>query len=296
MTLDEIRAAYSSMTLDERRDALPAWFTGQFDPTYPERHDLYGINEDNGLGHLIATEMAQFERALPAGKRRTGITWNEHEASMQELVEACRIAYLPIYHEWLERNAPEGSRWRPHHILSQNYADSDAPEYDYTDYAGQSPADILSEMGHPTWASLHSADFQKLVKPGAGRRPSKDGWMANGLGIYKDRPIGTTPMGPIFSMTRGFYFDQLGLRAFRPEYPFADDEVAERRPLPDGREPRYTGEQLFVTPPDAARAATIKRDEMNTAAKFLSLVLKEVDVHFNARQSGLVARAFYRRS
>lgn len=296
MTLDEIRAAYSDMTPGERREALPAWFPGHFDPSYPEWQTLYGDDEDTGVGELIAREMVIFEAALPPGRRQSKRDWLNHADAIEHLVEACRVIYFPAYHDWLERNAPEGSRWRPHRTLSKGDAEQVGPTYDYAGYAGQTAADVLKDLGYPTWTALHAADFQKGVKPGAERRPSKDGWVTHGLGIFEDRPVGTTPMSAIYELTKRFYMHELGMRAFRPEFPFANDEVAERRPLPEGRTERYVGEKLHVTMPSAARGAVIKRKDMNTAAKFLSLILKEVDRHFNARQAGLVARAFYKRT
>lgn len=287
MTLDEIRAAYADMTPDERRAVLPAWYESGYDPSYPEWPHLYGDEDDTGLGELIASEMVIFEDKLPPQRRRSGLVWVKRAADIQRLIEACQMIYVPAYRDWLARNAPEGSRWRPWRTLGKN---DTAPKYDYSEFRRMGEEVLRRAYKYvgfdevPLWHEIFELDHEKAIDPVTARRPSKDGIIQHGLGIFRDRPIGVAPMRAVYALIKRFYVAELGMRAFRPEFPF-DEDVAEKR-----------GKRTHVTTPDAARGAVIRRDDMNSAAKFLSLVLKEVDEHFDARQAGLVARAFYKQT
>jgi len=288
MTLDEIRAAYADMTPEERRAALPACYAGGYDPSYPEREDLnYKDDEaDQQIGAGIAERMVKFERDTG---RRSGIDWLGHADDIQRLVDACRIIYHPTYLDWLARNAPEGSRWRPRRVLGQNDARDAGPSYDYPEWPGPTAADVLRDMGFTSWGQLFAEDHEKVLDPAKARRPSKDGIIQHGLGIFEDRPIGVAPMRPVYALIKRFYVSALGLRAFRPEFPFDNDVVSSEYDAKKGKVVKRLGGAR-------SRAAQIERGKLNGAATFLIFVLKEIDFYFSERHAGLVARAFYKQS
>lgn len=252
---------------DYRAD-FPDWFGG-FDPSYPSWEDLYNdADAPDGTGALIAVEMDKMERDLPE-RRRSGIDWLGHVEAIQSVIDQCRVIYLREYRDWLGRNAPMGSRWRPHERLARNHhGQPDAP--DYGGLAGRGWDRV------PSWPAQFEEEHAKPLSATGGRR-RKDGIVQYGLGNFTDRPVGIKPMRPVYHLLNRFWREHLADAGpkFRPELPFANDAKVQG-----------------IYDAGSARAVEIKRNEMNLSARFLCLCLKEVDYHFNPRLCGLVAREY----
>ncbi|MFN4134954.1 MAG: hypothetical protein ACK4G2_04825 [Novosphingobium sp.] len=262
------------MTPDEYRAAFPAWFTGGHDPSYPSWEELFNdADAPDNTGALIAREMHVIESKMPPAKR-SGIDWFAHVEGMQALIDRCRVIYVRDYHDWLARNAPMGSRWRPHERLSRNHAGQpDGP--DYGDMAGMG-----WDRARP-WPQAYHDDHMKPVAE-TGKRGGKDGIILYGLGNFSDRPVGIKPMRPVYHLINRWWRNELGT-PFRPN--FGDDKVLTLPPEFDGR---------GIDPETRARALLVNVDVLNPAARFLCLALQEVDCHFGPRLAGLVARDQYR--
>lgn len=262
------------MTPHEYRTAFPAWFTGGYDPSYPSWEELFNdADAPDNTGSLIARQMNKIERELPTGQRSCA-DWFDHVDGIQTTIDRARVIYFREYHDWLARNAPMGSRWRPHERLSRNHAGQpDGP--DWGEYEGQGWDRV------PPYAQVYDEDHMKPVA-GTGKRGGKDGIILYGLGNFSDRPVGIKPMRPVFHLINRWWRDELN-RPFRPN--FGDDKALT---LP----PEYDGQKIDAE--TRARALRVNVDELNPAARFLCLALREVDYHFNPRLAGLVARDQYR--
>ncbi len=261
------------------RTQFPAWFTGGYDPSYPSWADLFNDPDDlDNTAALVAHEMDKIERKVPKA-RRSGVDWFEHVEGIQSLIDRCRAIYFPAYLDWLARNAPMGSRWRPHERLSRNHANQpDGP--DYTEMSGLG-WDRVPPMIAPPWPVLYEEDHMKPLADSGNRQP-KDGIILYGLGNFSDRPVGIKPMRQVFHLINRFWREELGL-PFRPN--FGDDKVLT---LPG------TYDNMPIGAETRAQALRVNVDALNPAARFLCLALQEIDCHFGPRLSGLVARDQYR--
>lgn len=262
------------MIPDEYRAAFPDWFTGGHDPSYPGWADLFNDPDElDNTGALIAQRMDKIEREMPKA-RQPGVDWFAHVEGIQATIDRARVIYFRDYHDWLARNAPMGSRWRPHERLSRNHAGQpDGPDY------GE-----MADMGWdntPPWSQVYEEDHMKPVAD-TGKRGGKDGIVLYGLGNFSDRPVGIRPMRPAFHLINRWWRDALGT-PFRPN--FGDEAVLTLPPEYDNR---------TIDPATRARALQVNMDKLNPAARFLCLALQEVDCHFGPRLSGLVARDQYR--
>ena len=142
------------MTPDEYRAAFPDWF-GQFDPSYPAWDDLY----NDASGPIVGG--AQIARDMAA------ITGDHSWLPLAASLDRAQVAYYREYKDWLPRNAPMGSRWRPHERLSRNHAGQPVCP-DYGDMAGMGWEHI------PPWQQVYDEDHMKPVAA-TGERRRKDG-------------------------------------------------------------------------------------------------------------------------
>ncbi len=273
------------MTPDEYRAAFPAWFTGEHDPSYPSWEELFDdADAPDNTGALIAREMDKIENKMPLA-RRSGIDWFAHVEGMQGLIDRCRVSYFRDYHDWLARNAPMGSRWRPHERLSRNHAGQpDGP--DYGEMAGMGWNNVPPQIA-PPWPQLYDEDHAKPVA-GTGKRGGKDGIILYGMGNFSDRPVGIKPMRPVYHLINRWWRDELG-SPFRPEFAFDEDVKVKMKREGDDEAKWFYGSER-------AHRARLAIEKLNAAARFLCLALQEVDYHFGPRLAGLVARDQYRHS
>ncbi len=236
------------MTPDELRAAFPDWF-GEFDPGYPAWDDLY--NDADGPvvgGAQIARDMA----AITGDQ-----SWLPLAGSLNAMIDRAQVAYHREYRDWLQRNAPEGSRWRPHQRLSRNYAGQpEGPVHDYGDMAG------IGWENLPSWQEVYDEEHMKPVAA-TGERRRKDGIIEAGLGDFPQRRIGTVPFYPAFHMANDWW--QTHREApFHPNFEACTIM------------PEHFAAQA-TSPHARAWALEITIADLNAAARFWQLVCGQVD-------------------
>lgn len=234
------------MTEDELRAAFPDWF-GDFDPDYPRYEDLY--NDPDGPvvgGAEVARSMAEI----------TGDeSWRAQSDSLNNLIDKAQIAYLEAYGDWLPRNAPMGSRWRPRERRSQNHRGQPGGP-DWGDWQGMGWERV------PSWPEIYESVYMKPIA-NTGKRRAKDGIIEAGLGDFPQRRIGTVPFHPVFHMVNAWWHANRDPH-FHPNFEactFMPDHFKAQATSPHAR----------------AWALQVTIGDLNPAARLWQLVCGQVD-------------------